>query len=123
MSINELTREDLLYCLTEKAGVDESEIAVDLEPDALAALAQQRCKEEDLADRVQHRRKCSEVQELVRRLTEDAGMTPQEISEALDSRVSSRTIYRWARGGSFPGNNRDYEALVELVRQRGLEAV
>lgn len=55
---------------------------------------------------------------LVSRLIDDAGMTPQDIAEALDNRVSGRTIYRWAKGESVPGNSHDYEALEELVEAR-----
>lgn len=59
-----------------------------------------------------------EVQGLVTRLTDEAKMTQQEISEALDGRVSTRTIYRWGKGESAPGNHSDAEALRDLVRRR-----
>lgn len=44
----------------------------------------------------------------------DAGMTHAEISEALEFRVSARTIYRWAKGESVPQSKHDYDALVVL---------
>ena len=59
-----------------------------------------------------------DVRELVRQLLEDAKMTPQEISEALEGRVSARTIYRWENGESLPGNSSDLEALRQLVLTR-----
>lgn len=55
------------------------------------------------------------AQGLVVKLTKEAGMTPQEISEALEGRVSSRTIYRWGNGESEPQNSTDREALETLV--------
>lgn len=58
------------------------------------------------------------VQNLVQRLTKEANMLPAEIAEALENRVSGRTIYRWAKGESEPGNSSDYGALVDLVRAR-----
>lgn len=55
------------------------------------------------------------VQELVSWLTETAKMTPQEIAEAMNNRVSSRTIYRWGNNESQPGNKTDYDELAALV--------
>ena len=60
----------------------------------------------------------SSVRELVFLLIEKASMTPQEISEAMEKRVSGRTIYRWARGESAPQNDMDLKVLEELVAQR-----
>jgi len=60
----------------------------------------------------------SSVRELVLLLIEKASMTPQEISEAMEKRVSGRTIYRWARGESAPQNDMDLKVLEELVAQR-----
>jgi hypothetical protein len=59
-----------------------------------------------------------DVKDLVRQLTEGVGMSPQEVAEALDNRVSPRTIYRWAKGESVPGNTHDLEALQMLVQTR-----
>lgn len=58
------------------------------------------------------------VQDIVKRLLDQARMTPTEISEALQNRVSSRTIYRWAKGESFPGNSYDLTALEALCDER-----
>jgi len=60
----------------------------------------------------------SSVRELVLQLIDKAQMTPQEISEAMEKRVSGRTIYRWARGESVPQNDQDLKVLEELVAQR-----
>lgn len=57
------------------------------------------------------------VEALVSWLIDEANMSPQEIAEALDNRVSSRTIYRWGKGESQPGNKSDHEELVALVRR------
>jgi len=54
------------------------------------------------------------VRELVLDLL-DQGYTPITLSEAMDNRVASRTIYRWARGESQPQNETDYEVLVSLA--------
>lgn len=59
-----------------------------------------------------------QARELVIRLIEEGKLSPVEISELLGSRVSSRTIYRWAKGESYPQNMSDYSALVDLVRNR-----
>lgn len=58
----------------------------------------------------------AQVKKLVRAL-QDAGLTPQAIAEAMENRVSKRTIYRWASGESSPGNTYDYEALEALVEK------
>jgi len=58
------------------------------------------------------------VKRLVSRLIDEVDMTPQEISEAMEGRVSARTIYRWGKGESVPGNSSDYEALCRLVSER-----
>lgn len=42
------------------------------------------------------------------------GYTPDQIAAMLDQRVSSRTIYRWHRGGSEPQNEADMNALGAL---------
>lgn len=56
------------------------------------------------------------AKDLVLQLIEQAKLTPQEISEALEDRVSARTIYRWYKGESVPGNSSDLKALQDLVR-------
>ena len=58
------------------------------------------------------------AREMVIRLIEEGKLSPMEISELLGSRVSSRTIYRWAKGESFPQNMSDVTALEDLVRNR-----
>jgi hypothetical protein len=58
------------------------------------------------------------AREMVIRLIEEGKLSPMEISELLGSRVSSRTIYRWAKGESFPQNMSDFTALEDLVRNR-----
>lgn len=57
------------------------------------------------------------VRELVLKLIE-GGMSPSDISEAMDKRVASRTIYRWAKGESAPQNRAAYETLVSLVASK-----
>tara|TARA_Y100000310_G_scaffold115743_1_gene114343 strand:+ start:5032 stop:5259 length:228 start_codon:yes stop_codon:yes gene_type:complete len=54
------------------------------------------------------------IQSLVRKLIE-RGMTPASISEGMDYRVSSRTVYRWAKGDCVPQNKRNREVLEKLV--------
>ena len=58
------------------------------------------------------------VRDLVLRLIDEAKLSPQEISEAMEKRVSGRTIYRWARGESAPQNDMDLKVLEELVAQK-----
>jgi hypothetical protein len=58
-----------------------------------------------------------EVQDLISTLSLK-GMTPQDIAAALEDRVSSRTIYRWAKGASIPQRRSDYAALVALVKEK-----
>lgn len=53
------------------------------------------------------------VRQMVQELIEK-DMSPQFISDAMDKRVSSRTIYRWAKGESFPQNDKDLQVLVDL---------
>lgn len=43
------------------------------------------------------------------------GMTPQEISEAMEHRVSYRTIYRWGKKESGPQQKSDLEVLRSVV--------
>ncbi len=44
-----------------------------------------------------------------------AGHSPSEIAEKLNGRVSSRTIYRWAKGEHAPQQRSDLIALEELA--------
>lgn len=48
----------------------------------------------------------------------DLNMSPYDISEAMDGRVSARTIYRWAKNDSSPQNERDLRVLARLHAQR-----
>lgn len=57
------------------------------------------------------------AQNLVKKLLEADGMSPQKISEAMGERVSSRTIYRWAKGESAPQQKSDYDALLDFYNQ------
>jgi IS30 family transposase len=59
----------------------------------------------------------SEASSLVNQLIAE-GMTPQEISEAMEHRVSYRTIYRWAKKESGPQQKSDLEALREVAGKR-----
>ena len=58
------------------------------------------------------------VQEMVIYLLDEAHMKPQEISDSMDGRVSTRTIYRWAKGESLPQNNSDLVVLKRLYVER-----
>ena len=58
------------------------------------------------------------TKDLMVRLLDRTGMKPIEVVEALDNRVSVRTVYRWLNGESEPGNKHDHEALRALVVER-----
>jgi|LakMenEpi03Aug12_release.lakeMendotaPanAssembly.Ray.scaffolds.fasta_scaffold1471693_2 hypothetical protein len=58
-----------------------------------------------------------EAQQLVQRLMA-TGMNAEEISDAMQKRVSKRTVYRWAKGDSAPQQASDLQFLQELVRQK-----
>ena len=58
------------------------------------------------------------AKDLVQRL-QAAGQSPDNISEALGSRVSPRTIYRWSRGETSPQNLSNVLALERLVTAVG----
>jgi hypothetical protein len=60
-----------------------------------------------------------EAQGLVKGLM-DLGLSPQEISDGVDGRVSMRTIYRWAKGESVPQNIPSFQALIDLATARGV---
>lgn len=57
------------------------------------------------------------AQELVKQLLEVDDMNPDKISKAMDERVSSRTIYRWAKGESAPQQKSDYDALLKVYNE------
>jgi hypothetical protein len=61
----------------------------------------------------------ADAQRLVRSLL-DLGMTPQQISDGVDGRVSMRTIYRWSKGESIPQNAPSFRALLVLAAARGV---
>lgn len=54
--------------------------------------------------------------ECVRRLR-DAGMSAEQIAQALDRRVSWRSVYRWGRQEHAPQQASDLEALRALVQR------
>ncbi len=58
------------------------------------------------------------VQEMVIHLLDEEEMTPQTISEALEQRVSTRTIYRWSKGESLPQNQSDLDALARIYQEK-----
>lgn len=66
----------------------------------------------------QQRFKDPRVREMVLALIDVGKMTPIEIAEALDGRVSPRTIYRWSKGETCPQNERDLKALEILYNDR-----
>lgn len=45
-------------------------------------------------------------------------MSPKDISEAMDGRVSPRTIYRWVKNDSSPQNERDLRVLARIHAER-----
>lgn len=47
-----------------------------------------------------------------------AGLNAEAISEALDKRVSRRTIYRWLKGESQPQQARDLQELQKLYEEK-----
>lgn len=51
----------------------------------------------------------------------DLGMTPQEVSEGMDGRVSMRTIYRWMKGECLPQNMSNLQALIDLGLSKGVD--
>lgn len=51
----------------------------------------------------------------------DLGMTPQEVSEGMDGRVSMRTIYRWMKGECLPQNMSNLRALIDLGLAKGID--
>lgn len=68
---------------------------------------------------VAQERVVEEAKDLVNALM-DLGMTPQEISDGVEGRVSMRTIYRWGKGESVPQNQTHFQALVDLAVANGV---
>ena len=58
------------------------------------------------------------VKGMVVRLMDECGMSADEISTALQKRVSRRTVYRWRKGESEPQQPSDLVELNKLYRQR-----
>lgn len=61
-----------------------------------------------------------EVTKMINELL-NAGMSAQDISDALDNRISKRTVYRWAKGESEPQQPSDVVALRELCTKKQME--
>lgn len=57
----------------------------------------------------------TKAQELVRRLMAETGLSPQQIADEMDNRVSWRTIYRWAKGEHAPQQPADMTALQKVA--------
>jgi len=60
------------------------------------------------------------AKEMVIHLIDNQEMSPQDISEAMGGRISSRTIYRWARGESLPQRGADRIALEEVYTAKAI---
>lgn len=58
----------------------------------------------------------AEAKDLVNTLL-TKGLSHQAIAEAMGNRVSSRTIYRWAKGESGPQQTSDLAVLREMVER------
>jgi len=57
-----------------------------------------------------------EARRLVQTLMEQ-GLSANDIAEKLDQRVSSRTVYRWAKGESTPQQSSDLERLRSIAAE------
>lgn len=64
-------------------------------------------------------RRPEEAKGLVQGLMEK-GMTARQISEGVDEHVSYRTIYRWASGATVPGNQRNFQKLIDFAAAHGV---
>jgi hypothetical protein len=60
------------------------------------------------------------AKDMVVHLIDNQEMSPQEISAAMGGRISSRTIYRWARGESLPQRGADRTALEEVYAAKAV---
>jgi transposase len=58
---------------------------------------------------------------LVNDLINTAGLTPQKIAEEMGNRVSSRTIYRWAKGEHTPQQRTDIDELEKVAKKYSSE--
>jgi IS30 family transposase len=56
------------------------------------------------------------AQQLVKQLME-RGLSPHQIAEEMDNRVSWRSIYRWAKGEHAPQQASDLVALERLAER------
>lgn len=56
----------------------------------------------------------SRAQQLVKQLME-RGLSPHQIAEEMDNRVSWRSIYRWAKGEHAPQQPADMAALERVA--------
>ncbi len=79
-----------------------------------AVMAEAKRRKGIVARHVPEHRVDAEIQMLMQK----ADMTPQEIADALEQRVSPRTIYRWATGESGPQQKHDVIALEQLVFEK-----
>lgn len=57
-----------------------------------------------------------EARRLVQALM-DKGLSAYDIAEKLDQRVSSRTVYRWAKGESTPQQSSDLDRLRSIAAE------
>ena len=58
------------------------------------------------------------AKDMVHHLMQTATMSASDISLALDSRVSRRTIYRWMKGESEPQQSSDLLELKKLYQSK-----
>ena len=63
----------------------------------------------------------SKAQQLVKQLME-RGLSPHQIAEEMDNRVSWRSIYRWAKGEHEPQQPADMQALERVAAKYAAEA-
>jgi len=60
------------------------------------------------------------AQQLVKQLM-DRGLSPHQIAEEMDNRVSWRSIYRWAKGEHEPQQPADMHALERVAAKYAAE--
>ena len=56
-----------------------------------------------------------DVQKAINDLLVKANLTPELIAEAMDNRVSARTIYRWGKGEHQPQQKADIISLSRVI--------
>ena len=61
------------------------------------------------------------AQQLVKQLME-RGLSPHQIAEEMDNRVSWRSIYRWAKGEHEPQQPADMQALERVAAKYAAES-